>query len=137
MTLNHTAQLQTAKRAVSLMSSGGRIVFVTSHWAHFYGKKAVTPEYEPVARSKYSGEQALRKYSSDWAVHGVSLIVVSGDAIDGTITPRLLERKKPGLITQSGRALPTIDEFADVIANAAADQNLPSAHTIYVGSTEY
>ena len=35
MTLNYTAQLQTAKRATRLMSKGGRIVFVTSHWAHF------------------------------------------------------------------------------------------------------
>jgi NAD(P)-dependent dehydrogenase (short-subunit alcohol dehydrogenase family) len=40
MTLNHTAQLQTAKAATKLMPDGGRIVFVTSHWSHFYGPKA-------------------------------------------------------------------------------------------------
>jgi NAD(P)-dependent dehydrogenase (short-subunit alcohol dehydrogenase family) len=140
MNLNHTAQLQTAKLAAPLMKEGGRIVFVTSHWAHFNEQKPVLADYEVVARSKHSGEQALREYSTEVSSKGISLVVVSGDAIDGTITPRLLERKNPGVIRHRGneaKALPTIEEFASEIAKAAGDESLPSGHTIFVGSTDY
>ncbi len=57
MTLNHTAQLQTARAATNLILEGGRIVFVTSHWAHFYSQKPVIAGYEVVAKSKHAGEQ--------------------------------------------------------------------------------
>lgn len=140
MTLNHTAQLETARAATKLMLNGGRIVFVTSHWAHFYGEKPVISGYEAVAKSKYAGEQALREYAASLNGSGISLVVISGDIIEGTITPRLLERKSPGLIEQrrlQANNLPTVDEFADAIAAASADENLPSGHTIFVGPTDY
>jgi len=140
MTLNHAAQLQAAQLAVPLMPSGGKIVYVTSHWAHFYGQKPVLPGYEVVARSKHAGEQALREYASELNRSGISLVVVSGDAIEGTITPRLLERKSRGLREQrrgDGRTLPSVDEFAEAIARAACNHGLSSGDTIFVGSTEY
>lgn len=140
MTLNHTAQLQTARAATDLMLKGGRIVFVTSHWAHFYSQKPVIAGYEVVAKSKHAGEQALRDYTSELNRSDISLVVVSGDVIEGTITPRLLERKNPGLIENrrlQAHKLPTIEEFADAIVNAAADRSLPSGHTIFVGPTDY
>ncbi|MGC2659466.1 MAG: SDR family oxidoreductase [Bryobacteraceae bacterium] len=140
MSLNHTAQLQTARLAAPLIPRGGRIVFVTSHWAHFYGQKPVAPGYEVVAISKHAGEQALRAYASELAELGISLIIVSGDMIEGTITPRLLERKNRGLLkhrrTQSQK-LPDVNEFAEAIAAAASDPSLPSGHTIFVGTTDY
>ena len=61
MALNHTAQLQTAKLATPLIAGGGRIVFVTSHWAHFYGQKPVDDEYEVVASSKYFGRASIAR----------------------------------------------------------------------------
>lgn len=140
MILNHDAQLRTAKLAAKLMSAGGRIVFVTSHWAHFYGRKRVIDEYEPVARSKHAGEEALRDYVSGLSGSNISLIVVSGDAIEGTITLRLLERTNPNLLEyrrNGATTLPAVDEFAEVIAAAAANRTLPSGHTIFVGSTDY
>jgi len=139
MTLNQTAQLQTAKAAAKLMQDGGRIVFVTSHWAHFYGQKPVIPGYEIVARSKRAGEESLRSYASELNGSGISLVVVSGDVIEGTITPRLLERKNPGLIEHrrlQANKLPTVDDFAEAIATAAADKHLPSGHTVFVGPTD-
>ena len=91
MTLNLTAQMSVTKAAAELLQPGGRIVFVTSHWAHFYGSKSVMPVYEPVAKSKRAGEEALREYSIQLANKGITLVVVSGDAIEGTITPRETE----------------------------------------------
>jgi NAD(P)-dependent dehydrogenase (short-subunit alcohol dehydrogenase family) len=140
MTLNHTAQLQAAKAAAKLMLDGGRIVFVTSHWAHFYGQKPVIPGYEVVAKSKRAGEEGLRNYASELNGSGISLVVISGDVIEGTITPRLLDRKNPGLIEHRrlrANKLPSVDEFAEAIAAAAADKSLPSGHTIFVGPTDY
>jgi 3-oxoacyl-[acyl-carrier protein] reductase len=139
MLLNHTAQLNTARAAAKLMPLGGRIVFVTSHWAHFYGQQPVLPAYEVVAKSKRAGEEALRNYVAGLPGSGISLVVVSGDMIDGTITPRLLERKSPGVIEhrrQQANTLPTIEEFAEVIATAAANKSLSSGHTILVGSID-
>jgi len=93
MALNHDAQIELAKSASALMPPGSRIVFVTSHWAHFYGSKPVMPDYEAVAKSKRAGENALRGYAAELAIQGISLVVVSGDLIEGTITPRLLQRR--------------------------------------------
>jgi 3-oxoacyl-[acyl-carrier protein] reductase len=140
MVLNHDAQLNTARRAVQLMPPGGRIVFVTSHWAHFYGQKPVVDGYEVVARSKHAGEQALRSCEGEWTTLGISLMIVSGDAIEGTITPRLLARKHPGLWEHrptEAAALPNVAEFSQAIVNAAADSTLRSGTTIFVGSTDH
>ncbi len=141
MTLNLTAQMNVARGAAELLKrQGGRIVFVTSHWAHFYGTKSVLPVYEPVAKSKRAGEDALRHYSHELTRHGISLVVVSGDAIEGTITPRLLERKSRGRFeppSHGDRVLPTVDEFADAIAEATIDRNLVNGQTIFVGSTDW
>lgn len=139
MALNHTAQLRAASQAAQMMAGGGRIVFVTSHWAHFYGTKPVMPDYEVVAKSKHAGEESLRNYSAELSRMRVSLVVVSGDMIEGTITPRLLERKNPGLMElrrSEATSLPTIDDFAEAIALAAWNAKIPSGHTIFVGSTD-
>lgn len=139
MLLNLTAQVQTLDALLPLMPDGGCVVFVTSHWAHFYGHKPVLPAYAPIAASKKAGEEALRARIPALAARGVRLAVVSGDVIEGTITPRLLERSQPGAIAdrriQVG-ALPTIAEFARAIVDTAVDHTLPSGHTVFVGSTE-
>jgi NAD(P)-dependent dehydrogenase (short-subunit alcohol dehydrogenase family) len=57
--LSLTAQVRVVDFALPLMPQGGRIVFVTSPMAHFYGERRVKGPYEPVAASKYAGEQAL------------------------------------------------------------------------------
>jgi NAD(P)-dependent dehydrogenase (short-subunit alcohol dehydrogenase family) len=137
MTLNLTAQMSVAKSATGVLRPGSRIVFVTSHWAHFYGNKPVMPAYEAVAKSKRAGEEALREYSSKLVERGISLIVVSGDAIEGTITPKLLGRKSRGQQAAfEPRILPTVDEFAEAIAAATVDGKLANGDTIFIGSTD-
>ncbi len=137
--LNLTAQERIVDFALPLMTSGSCILFVTSHLAHFYGEKPVIPSYEPVAASKQAGEQALRARIADFAARGVRLVVVSGDVVEGTITPRLMERVQPGFLqarrAQAG-ALPTVEEFARAIVDAARDARLASGTTVFVGSTD-
>jgi NAD(P)-dependent dehydrogenase (short-subunit alcohol dehydrogenase family) len=139
MNLNLTAQTRMVDRTLPLMPQGGRIVFVTSHLAHFYGVKPVYATYEPVAASKKAGEEALRARIPELAAKGISLIIVSGDMIEGTITPKLMERANPGLIEarrQRAGALTTVEEFAAAIVGAASDTNLESGDVVFVGSTD-
>ena len=139
MDLNLTAQVKTLEAALPMMPSGSCIVFVTSHWAHFYGRKPVYEAYDGIAASKKAGEDALCAKVPEFERRGLKFAIVSGDMIDGTITPKLLDRVQPGLI--AGRrgqigALPTIDEFAAAIVDAAADPGLPNGRVIFVGSTD-
>lgn len=139
MNLNLTAQERMVNLALPLMSKGGRIVFVTSHLAHFHGEKPVYSAYESVAASKKAGEQALRARIPELIARGISLVVVSGDLIEGTITPKLMERSSRGLIEmrrQQAGSLPTVEEFAQAIVDAAANIHLKSGDVVFVGSTE-
>lgn len=137
--LNRDAQVELVEAALPMMSSGGRIVFVTSHLAHFHGTKPVMPEYEIVASSKRAGEDALRSIMPRMTAAGVSFIVVSGDLIDGTITPRLLNRMRPGVIDrrrQEAGWLPTTEDFARAIVTATLGEHQESGATLFVGSTD-
>jgi NAD(P)-dependent dehydrogenase (short-subunit alcohol dehydrogenase family) len=140
MQLNLTAQIQTVDHVLPLMSTGSTIIFVTSHWAHFHGQQPVLPAYEPIAASKKAGEEALRERIPEFTARGIRLCIVSGDVIEGTITPKLLERIQPGIITahrEQSAALPTIEEFAGAIVAAALNPALPTGHTVFVGDVTH
>lgn len=140
MQVNLLAQTRALDLALPLLNERSRVVFVTSHLAHFHGQKPVYPAYEPVAASKRAGETALRERIPELEAKGISLVVVSGDLIDGSITPRLMERQAPGLIDarrDEAGGLPTVEEFAEAIADAAVDGALATGDTVFVGSTEW
>ena len=140
MLLNRNAQVWTLEAALPLMPQGGRVVFVTSHWAHFYGHASQDsiPEYEPIAHSKHAGEQALVSRLPDLEQRGVRLVVVSGDMIEGTITPKLLEHARPGILEarrQKAGRLPTVENMAVAIVRACGDDTLENGAVLYVGET--
>jgi 3-oxoacyl-[acyl-carrier protein] reductase len=115
MRINRDAQRHLARLAVPLMPADGRIVYVTSHQAHFFPNKAVPKGYSPIAASKRAGETALYAMRSVFSHAGVHLTVVSGDLTDGTIV--------------SG------NEFADAIVSAT-NTALPRS-IVYVGGATY
>jgi len=138
MRINHDAQLALVDGTLPLMVEGGVVVYITSHWAHLYAKVAPSASYDPVAETKYAGEQALRGRIEELAAHSIRLIVVTGDLVEGTIMARLLERTLPGL--SEGRRdkigqLPTTTEMGEAIAVAATDPELPSGYTAVVGGS--
>ena len=133
--LNRDAQVNVLESALPLMKAGGRVVFVTSHQAHFINTVSTMPEYEPVARSKRAGEDALRERLPMLAEKGIEFVVVSGDMIEGTITATLLDRARPGAIEarrEEAGKLFTVSEFAAEVAHAAIDP-IPADNTRYVG----
>ncbi|WP_309129214.1 SDR family oxidoreductase [Microbacterium sp.] len=135
--LNRDAQVGALKAAEPLLGDGSRVVFVTSHQAHFIRTTPTMPEYEPVAKSKRAGEDALRELVPELAEKGIGFTVVSGDMIEGTITATLLERANPGAIAgrrESAGKLYNVAEFAAEVARAAVDP-VPADNTRLVGDT--
>lgn len=137
--INRDAQVATVDALLPLLKNAdGKavIVFVTSHWAHLYGKVAQFPSYEPVASSKHAGEQALRARLDEFSDAGVRFAVVTGDLIEGTITPKLLERVNPGLADdRRGQVgdLPTTEDMAGAIVQAVTTPDMPTGDTIVIG----
>lgn len=137
MHINRDAQLNFVAGARPLLTRGSTITLVTSHWAHLYGQMQQLPAYEPVAASKHAGEQVLRAHQDELALLGIRLLVVTGDLIEGTITPKLLERAAPGLIAErrtTQGALPTAGEMGQRIALATLDPTLASGSLVVVGA---
>ncbi len=135
LTLNRDAQLGTLDAALPLLEDGSRVVFVTSHQAHFIRTTPTMPEYEAVALSKRAGEDALRDRVGELTERGIGFVVVSGDMIEGTITATLLERANPGAIEtrrESAGKLYNVSEFAAEIALAAVEP-IPADNTRLVG----
>lgn len=135
LTLNRDAQVGVLEAALPLMREGSRVVFVTSHQAHFIRTTPTMPEYEPVALSKRAGEDALRERIPELEAKGIGFTVVSGDMIEGTITATLLERANPGAIAsrrESAGKLYNVSEFAAEVAQAAVDP-VPADNTRLVG----
>jgi NAD(P)-dependent dehydrogenase (short-subunit alcohol dehydrogenase family) len=133
--LNRDAQVNVLHAALPLLGRGSRVVFVTSHQAHFIATTPTMPQYEPVARSKRAGEDALRALIPELEQAGVEFVVVSGDMIEGTVTQKLLERANPGATSarrESAGRLYTVAEFAAEVAAATVDP-VPERHTRFVG----
>lgn len=137
MRLNRDSQVNLLTAALPYLSEGARVVFVTSHQAHFIRSTPTMPEYLPVALSKRAGEDALRELIPTLDEKGIGFVVVSGDMIEGTITATLLERANPGAIEarrEGAGKLYNVGEFAAEIALAAVEA-VPADNTRLVGDT--
>jgi NAD(P)-dependent dehydrogenase (short-subunit alcohol dehydrogenase family) len=135
MQLNRDAQVNFLTAVRPLLANGARVVFVTSHQAHFIDTVETMPEYLPVALSKRAGEDALRALIPSLSEDGIEFVVVSGDMIEGTITATLLQRANPGAIEARKEAagrLYNVGEFAAEVALAAVEP-IPANNTRYVG----
>jgi len=135
MKLNRDSQVNLLRSALPVLADGARVVFVTSHQAHFIRTTPTMAEYVPVALSKRAGEDALRELIPVLAERNIGFVVVSGDMIEGTITATLLERANPGAINarkESAGKLYNVSEFAAEVALAAVEP-VPSDNTRLVG----
>jgi NAD(P)-dependent dehydrogenase (short-subunit alcohol dehydrogenase family) len=139
MRLNRDAQVNALQTLRPLLHAGSRVVFITSHQAHFIRTVDTMPEYLPVALSKRAGEDALREMIPSLEADGIGFVVVSADMIEGTVTATLLDRANPGTIDARKEAvgkLYNVSEFAAEIALAAVEP-VPDDNTRLVGDTGY
>ena len=136
MSINRDSQLALLQLLAPQLRNPADVVFVTSHWAHLYGRIEQLPSYEAVARSKRAGEDALRDMLPNLFERGIRLLVVTGDLIEGTITARLLERRSRGTTArrrEQAGALVTVEDVARAIVTAVADSSLASGDVVVVG----
>lgn len=136
--LNRDAQVNALATALPKMSPGSRIIFVTSHQAHFINEVETMPAYEAVARSKRAGEDALTERIPEMSEAGVSFAVISADMIEGTVTATLLNRVEPGAIEarrQAAGKLFSVEEFAAEIVKLAY-ANIETGHIELVGGAK-
>lgn len=133
--LNRDAQLDLMRTAAEVMKPGSRIVYVTSHQAHFINDVETMLEYEAVARSKRAGEDALTDEIPALTEKGIEFVVVSGDMIEGTVTATLLNRARPGTLderrSEAGK-LYSVEEFAQEVA-AMVTADVDTGHVELVG----
>lgn len=136
--LNRDAQLDVLRTAAAVMRPGGRVVYVTSHQAHFIREVETMPEYVAVARSKRAGEDALTEEIPQLSERGIDFVVVSGDMIEGTVTATLLNRARPGALearrAEAGK-LYSVEEFASEVA-AMVTADVPTGHVELVGGAK-
>lgn len=136
--LNRDAQNDALTEGLKVLPEGGRVVFVTSHQAHFIHDVETMPEYEAVAKSKRAGEDTLTARVPEMSEQGVSFVVVSADMIEGTVTATLLNRARPGALEarrESAGKLYSVNEFAQEIAKMAS-ADVGTGHVELVGGAE-
>ncbi|GAC69603.1 putative oxidoreductase [Gordonia soli NBRC 108243] len=138
MRINRDAQVTLVEAMTPLLRPGSRVVFVTSHQAHFVGTHEVPADYGPVAASKSAGEKAIRERQAGLARKGIGVSVVSGDMIEGTMIVRLLERRDPDAVgtRRDVAPLPTVNEFASAVADEATRAGT-TAISVFVGGSDY
>lgn len=138
MRMNRDAQVELVERSLPLMPAESTIVYVTSHWSHLYGQIRQLSWYEIVAYTKHEGELALRAMAPRLASARIRLLIASGDMIGGTTMTRKLEHREPDVVTKRRAllgTLPTADETAAAIIQAANDPALPSGFTVVIGGS--
>ncbi|WP_312397754.1 SDR family oxidoreductase [Kocuria sp.] len=138
LSLNRDAQNDALTEGLKVLPEGGRVVFVTSHQAHFINDVETMPEYEAVAKSKRAGEDTLTARVPEMSERGVSFVVVSADMIEGTVTATLLNRARPGALEErreSAGKLYSVNEFAQEIAKMVS-ADVETGHVELVGGAE-
>lgn len=138
--INIDAQLALVDQFLPHMAGGGKIIYLTSLWAHRYGEVKLLPGYEPVARTKNEAERKLRERVSELNERGVSLGILSGHVIKGTAAHLLLNRFYQERIadlqqTAKGGRFPEVSEMGDAVLDMLL-MNFDSGYTHYVGGTQ-
>jgi hypothetical protein len=126
--VNDEGPARLVKALAGCLRAGAQIVYITSHEAHFYGRKTPYGDYAEIAASKKAGEQRLLATREDLEALRVSLQIVSADLVEDSPTAKLLELRRPGLLADRrailGRLPTSADVAAEVHAAASADSGI-------------
>lgn len=138
--LNCYAQENLVINILPIMRKNGKVIFVTSHQAHFIDKFKTLKEYEQVALSKKAGEEKLISFIPELSKKNIKLIIISGDLIKDSVTAIMLKRIYKDIfeerINKAGK-LYSSHEFAQKIVNLALKNDLSTGHIEYVGGEDY
>ncbi len=138
--INHDAQLALVEAAMQskLLRSGSWVIYMTSWWAHRWGKLASPPGYAPVAETKFAAEQDLRGWQTGLSEQNIKLGIVVGHVISGTGAYAIFKRKNRAMIDDlanelEGGQLPDPPAVARATLDYLAHPEWPTGHTVFVG----
>ncbi len=133
--INVDAQECLINHLLTLMERGGRIVYLTSHEAHFSDRVPPMTRYISVAISKRRGETLLRTREPDFVRAGVAFLVLSVDLVEGTATAKMLELVEPGTASRRRELvsrLPEPQDVAQAVALFCVGHRSPGLYTEFV-----
>lgn len=136
--INIEAQLALVDLFLPHMNYGGKIIYVTSLWAHKYDKLPHPDFYDNVARTKYEAEVALRERIPEMNEYEVRLGILCGHVIKGTaVAHKLLSNpvyKEHLEKTVESGVFPEASEMGRGALEMLLS-NFDSGYTHYVGGT--
>lgn len=140
ITLNSFAPVELARRLAPRLQFG-HVVYLTSHPAHFFGVFPCPIGYDPVARTKETGEGLLRELVESQPASGFDLTVISADLVIDSMAARLLEYENPGLAAARSAVNPypvSARTVATEIHRTITAPHRPNDKIVFVavGSTE-
>lgn len=138
--INIEAQLALVDQFLPYINKSGKIIYITSLWAHRYGEVKQLPSYEPVARTKNTAEKALRDKIPELNEKDVDLGILCGHVIKGTAAHTLFtrgHRERLGQIekTAEGGVFPEASDMGKA-AQEMILSGFEPGYTKYVGGTE-
>ncbi|HSW79058.1 MAG TPA: SDR family NAD(P)-dependent oxidoreductase [Candidatus Babeliales bacterium] len=143
--INRDAQVALTQSFSPEMTPGGTIVFVTSHWAHWYDRGLIMPPfemggktYDVVAGSKHAGEIALRELIPDLTERDQRLLVTVAGYVPDTLVGRLGKRGDADYVEQQAEIdnTPDMRTVAKTILSMVNNSNLQSGATEIIGANE-
>lgn len=134
---NTVAPLLTLRALFPRMNPGSMAVYLTSHEAHYYGRKPVYGNYAIIAETKRAGELLLVNAAQSFAEAGVGLHIVSADIVEDSPTAKLLEIKDRGVLQSRRDQVGQLPTCWDVALKAcqpllSVDPDLPFGSVTYV-----
>lgn len=135
--INNEAQIELVNLFLPHMNEGGKIIFMQSLWAHYYGQTKQYAIYEPVASTKHAAEVRLREMVPLFDEKEVKLNVLVGDVIRDTSVHSMFARAfKADMAelesTVPGGRFPDADEVAAVLRDMVLNPGEQGA-TRYIG----
>lgn len=137
--INIEAQLALVEEFLPYMNEGGAIIYITSLWAHRYGKVKELPSYGPVARTKNTAERLLREKIPQFNARSISLGIVCGHFIKGTGAYIVFKKKYPEELKQleqysEGGVFKDASDMGEAVKDMIV-LGFRSGDTKYVGGT--
>lgn len=135
--INIHAQLALVDNFLPYIRGGGKIIYLTSLWAHKFGQVKQLPTYTPVARTKYRCEQLLFERIPQFNQKDIRLGIVCGHLIKGTAAYSIFLRGFKEEIQKLQQSTEN-NQFADTkdMAEGVKDMvinNHSQGHIIYIG----
>lgn len=136
MIINRDSNIGLVNEAIEtgLLGKGGWALYMTSTWAHEYGKVSPPDFYLPVASTKRQAETDLRGLIPTLAERGIGLGVVVAPLVSDTGAYAIIKRSFKGVVEQEAGEgqMVSPEQVAEATLAYLMTPDFESGHTTYV-----